>query len=314
MQAGSQHSLEQLISTAYVRFEANLRAALPKTAPQLIKFLHGTSPLFQSELVLSPKAFPHYVLPYLLSPAQARAVDTEFQTDILYSTVNGSYSIRLCDNIADSDSPRELRKVVPCVAYFDAEFMRLYMKYFSIHHEFWPLFDNFWARQAEASSADSLLNDVDDQKFSLLSSKKFTAAKIPIAAVRFRYDELKDSVEAWYHFVDLLGIFAQFSNDFFDWNHDSLYGITTFISSEARRRAPGDSLAKWFLREGFDWGVSALRSKFENVKREAEFLGNEAVVDWVIARGHVLDRDIVAARSGLELVKMFGRITSGKQC
>jgi hypothetical protein len=313
MQDSSQLSLEKLISDAFACFDANLRAALPKTAPQIIKLMHGDSPLFQTETVLSAKAFPHYVLPYLLSPARERAVDTQFQTDILYSTVNGSYSIRLCDNIADNDSPPDLRKVAPCVAYFDYEFIRVYLKYFALDHEFWLLFGKFWALQAEASSADSLLNDVDDDTFSLLSSKKFTATKIPIAAVHFRYQNLEHPVERWFHFVDLLGIFAQFNNDFFDWNHDSLYGITTYISSEARRRAPGDSLAKWFLRDGFDWGVSALRAKFDNVKNEAELLGNEAVLNWVIARGHALDREIVEARSGLELVKTFGRITSGKQ-
>ncbi len=311
MQNSCQPSLEQLVSDAFVRFESNLRAALPRTAPQILALLHGASPLFDREKVLSPKAFPHYVLPYLLSPARARAVDIEFQTDILYSTVNGSYSIRLCDNIADNDSSPELRKVTPCVAYFDKEFVRPYMKYFPVDHEFWPCFDKFWSQQCEVSSADSLLNDVDYETSLSLSSKKFTATKIPIAGIQFRYQEL--DVQQWFKFVDLLGFFAQFNNDFFDWHHDSLYGITTYISSEARRRAPRESLARWFLREGFDWGVSILRSRFNDVKQEAERLGNPAVLDWVVARGHALDRNIVKSRSGLELVKTFGRITSSKQ-
>ncbi len=303
--------LEQLISNALLRFDANLRAALPRTAPQLLKFLHGvpTGP----EHVLSVRNFPHFVLPYWLSPARKRGVDADFQTDMIYSTISGYYAIRLCDNISDNDGPPELRKFAPCTAYFDSEFIRPYMKYFRKAHRFWDFFDKVWAQQAEASSADSLLDDVDSDTFSLLSSKKFTAIKIPISAVHFRYRELGASFERWLRFVDCLGSFAQFSNDFFDWNHDSRYGITTYISSESRRRAPGENIAKWFLREGFDWGVAELKARFNNVRMEAEALGNDEVLTWTVTRGQTLDRDIVAARSGLELVKTFGRIISGKQ-
>ena len=187
------------------------------------------------------------------------------------------------------------------------------MKYFSLHHEFWTFFDKFWAEQAEASAADSFLSDIDYELFSSLSSRKFTATKIPIAAVRFRYQELEASIERWFNFVDLVGIFAQFNNDFFDWSHDPRFGLTTYISSEARRRAPDESLTTWFLREGFDWGAGVLRSSLDEVKNEAEVLGNRAVLDWVIARADALERDIVEARSDLDLVKTFGRILSNQE-
>jgi hypothetical protein len=314
MQDSSYPPFERLVSDAFVRFESNLRAALPNTAPQVLKLLHGDPPALHPEVALDSRSFPHYLLPYWLSPVRARAVDLEFQSDVLYSTANGSHSIRLCDNIADGDGPSTLRKVAPCAAYFSSEFSRPYMKYFPVHHDFWGFFDKFWAQQVESSSADALLRDVDDQAFLLLCSKKFTATKIPIVAVHLRYEELENSPEEWFKFVDMLGNFVQFNNDFFDWNHDSQYGIITYISSEARRRAPGESLARWFLKEGFDWGASSLRSRFDNVKKEAEFLGNRAVLDWVIARGYALDCDIDEARSDLELVKTFGRIISSAQC
>jgi len=312
MEHDSHTSLEEIASNAFIRFGENLRAALPNTAQQIFKFLRGVPPLSHPELVLSSPTFPHYVLPYWLSPARERANDEVFQTDMIYSTLSGSYSIRLCDNIADNDCPSELRKFAPCAAYFDSEFIRPYMKYFQSGHKFWSLFDRFWAQQAEASSADALLHDVDDEAFSQISSKKFTATKIPIAAVFYRYEELDNSVERWFRFVDLLGSFTQFNNDFFDWNHDELYKITTYVSSQARRRAPGESLAGWFLREGFDWGTSVLHLKFDAVRMEAELLGNREVLDWVVARGHALERDLSETRSGLELVRTFGKIISEK--
>ena len=86
-----------------------------------------------------------------------------------------------------------------------------------------------------------------------------------MSAVRYRYQGLERSFEKWLRFVDCLGNFAQFSNDFFDWRHDSKHGITTYVSSESRRRAPGESVVTWFLREGFDWGVEELKLRFDNV-------------------------------------------------
>ena len=187
------------------------------------------------------------------------------------------------------------------------------MKYFPANHEFWNFLDRFLAQQAEASAADSLLEDVDAETFASLSSRKFTGTKIPMSAVRYRYQGLERSFEQWSQFVDCLGNLAQFSNDFFDWHHDSIHGITSYVSSEARRRAPGESIATWFLTEGFDWGVAELKLRFDNVKLHAETLGNETVLDWLVVRGRTLDDDIGKVRSGLELLKTFGRITSGLQ-
>ena len=85
------------------------------------------------------------------------------------------------------------------------------------------------------------------------------------------------------------------------------------MSSESRRRAPGEHVANWFLREGFDWGVAELKLRFDHVKLQAEAMGSGAVLDWVIARDHTLDGDVVKLRSALELLKTFGKIISGQQ-
>ena len=70
-------------------------------APQLRQYLQGVPT--KPEHVFGPRAFPHFLLPYWLSPVADRVADAEFQTDLLYSSINGYYSIRLCDNIADND-------------------------------------------------------------------------------------------------------------------------------------------------------------------------------------------------------------------
>ena len=115
-------------------------------------------------------------------------------------------------------------------------------------------------------------------------------------------------------FVDCLGNLAQFSNDFFDWRHDSKFGIVTYISSESRRRATSEeSIATWFIREGFDWGANELKLRFENARLHAEALGNDALLEWLISRGRTLDEDIDKLRSGLNLLKIVGKVLSGQQ-
>jgi hypothetical protein len=302
--------LEELVSNAFRRFNANLKTALPRSEPKLRELLRRVPT--RPEHVVHARGFPHLVLPYWLSPAQQRVFDAEFQTDVVYSSINGYYSIRLCDNIADNDCLPELRKLAPCALYFDGEAIRPYMRHFPANHEFWSLLDTFLAEQVEASAVDSLLDDVDAKTFASLSSRKFTGTKIPLAAARFRYQIPESAFERWSRFVDCLGELAQFSNDFFDWHHDSVHGVTTFVSSEARRRAPSESIASWFVREGCDWGVQELKLRLENAKLHAEALGNETLLDWLISRGRTLDEDVGKLRSGVNLLKGLSTALSGQ--
>ena len=236
-----------------------------------------------------------------------------FRPTCFISSISGYHSIRLCDNIADNDGPLELRKLIPSTLYFDSEAISPYRKYFPTIHEFWTSFNTFLAQQADASAADSFLEDVDEETFASLSSRKFTGTKIPMSAVRHRYQGVESEVEQWLQFVDCIGNFAQFSNDFFDWRHDLKHGIITYVSSEARRRAHGDSITTWFLREGFDWGVEGLKSRFHSVRLCAEMLGNEEVLHWTVARGRTLDDDIGNLDSALKLLRTLDRITSDQK-
>jgi hypothetical protein len=301
--------LEEVVARAFRRFDANLSAALPRSASKLRGCLRRvpTCP----EHLFYPRNFP-LVLPYWLSPSDERVADVGFQTDVIYSSISGYYSIRLCDDIADNDGSAELRKLAPCALYFDNEAIRPYMNHFPAAHGFWNLLDTFLAQQAEASAADSLLDDVDEEAHLSLSSRKFTGTKIPVSAVGFRYSSPESAVEAWLRFVDCLGGFAQFHSDFFDWHHDAKHGITTYVSSEARRRAPGEGIASWFLREGFDWGAAELKLRFDNVMLHAQALGNQAILGWATARGRALEEDVIKSRSGIELLKRLGSVIAGK--
>ena len=298
--------LSEALAAAFARFHANLNEALPQTATHIQKWLHGVPT--RPDHALGARAFPHLLLPYWLSPPEERAVDLGFQTDVLYSSIIGYYAIRLCDNIADGDGGIELSKLAPCTLFFDSQAMRIYMKYFSVGHGFWPLFDVVCAQQAEASAADSFLTDIDASTFARLSARKFTGAKIPASAALYRYLGPEAAVEPWLDFIDRLGDFAQFSNDFFDWRRDAINGIVTYFSSEARRRAPDDDLTSWVLRDGFNWGAAELKARFQTVRTLAADLGNKEVLNWTETRGRRLDADIQKLGSGLELMRTFSRV------
>lgn len=302
--------LAQALAAAFDRFRADLDAALPHTAAPIREWLHGVPT--RPEHALGARAFPHFLLPYWLSPPGERAADLAFQTDVAYSSIAGYYAIRLCDNIADRDGGDALARLAPCTLYFDSRAIRVYIKYYPADHAFWPLFDSFTAQQSEASAADSFLTDIDALTFARLSSRKFSGSKIPVCAALFRYQGLAAAVEPWLEFIDCLGDFAQFSNDFFDWRRDAVNGVVTYFSCEAKRRAPDEDFTSWVLREGFDWGAAELKARFETVKTRADALGNIEVQNWTRARGQIMAADIETLGSGLALMKTFGRVISGQ--
>src|SRR5439155_2398363 len=115
-------------------------------------------------------------------------------------------------------------------------------------HAFWPEFHRVWSDQAERTVEDALARDITPAVFDRISARKFGAIKVPVAAVAFRYDR-PTLLEPWYAFVDALGAFVQFWNDFLDWQHDADHGIITLLQSESRRRrARRETHVDWFLR------------------------------------------------------------------
>lgn len=59
--------------------------------------------------------------------------------------------------------------------------------------------------------------------------------------------------------------------------------------------------------------MNELKLRLDNAKLHAEALENEAVLDWLISRGGVLDDEIGKLRSGLDFLKTLGPVVSGRQ-
>jgi hypothetical protein len=287
--------LDRIVTLAAQRFSADLDRDLPAAASHIARHLRRVPSLSAPTTSLFPQAFPSLALPHWMTPSAARIDDREFLTDIAYSTLSGYYAIRLIDNITDRDGPKELAALLPTVGYFQWRFLQPYLKHFPHHHDFWLEFHRVWSDQANSTAADALAPDITEEIFYDVSARKFGATKVPLAAVAFR-NGMTTLVEAWYEFVDSLGAFVQFWNDFLDWRHDAEHGINTFLQSESRRRRlPEETHVAWFLRDGFAWGSNRLRIEMSKVAERGRRLENRDVTDWIVAREQLLDRQLAKA-------------------
>ena len=288
----SDRLLDRIVTSAGARLAADLQRDLPGASRKLKRHLRRVPSLTNSALSLLPQAFPIFELPYWMTPASARRKDAAFQEDMAYSTFSGYYAIRLIDNITDRDGPKELPALLPTAGYLHWRFLQPYLKYFPDGHPFWPEFHRVWSEQAELTAEDALARDITQDVFDRVSARKFGAIKVPVAAVAFRYDR-PALRKPWYAFVDALGSFVQFWNDFLDWQHDANHGIVTLLQSESRRRrARRETHIEWFLREGFAWGSERLRIDMGRVVEQGTRLHNRGLTGWLAVREALLNQQL----------------------
>jgi hypothetical protein len=236
-----------------------------------------------ADYFLQPDRFPVLKLPWWFERAIRREPDASFQSELVYSSVNGYYFIRLADDTMDHPSSAET-SLLPALAFFHAEFQSVYHSWFPIVHPFWSTFRTHWFGAADAAAQDAALEDVDGTRFVEVSSRKISAAKIPLAAVAHRCKAI-DRLAPWSDFCDGLGRFEQFMDDLFDWHDDLARGASTLFLAEGRRRAvPGESFAAWFVREGFEWGVETLQEWVIELRGASAGLGSRDVEEHIASR------------------------------
>lgn len=305
--------LRQILQRAADRFYANLNAALPRTAPLIYARLKRVPAGSRTvEVCLATQSFPAFSMPWWITPAEARGTDLQFLEDLCYSTLNGYYFVRLIDNVQDGDGPADLRQLLPAGGYFHAEFQSPYQRWFPADHPFWDDFQAAWNEQAEAAAVEAELEEIDLMTFQTVSALKFGAAKGPLAAAAYRYGREAD-LSAWFFFVDRLGALSQLANDLFDWHHDSLAGINTYIQSEYRRSrsGPDETIHRWIMREGFDLGASQIRAWHKELAGIAGALRAPEASLWLERRGALLEQEISSARAALTALRELADAMDG---
>jgi hypothetical protein len=277
-----------------------MTGAAPYLASQVTPWLTQLSGTAHPEDYFKhPDAFPALLLPRWLERAVADTPDHALQSDLVYSTLNGYYYIRLIDNLMDGNATVEL-KLLPALGFFHTRFQIAYQPYFAANHNFWHLFTRVWFHSADVTSQDANLYDLDAVQFEQVAARKTCAAKIPLAAVAYRYDR-PDLIEPWSHFVDRFGAWHQLFNDLFDWHRDAVQPACTYFLSEAeRRREPEEPVAAWVAREGFAWAIDKLRAWLAGLKGLATPLQSPDLLTYLDLREKRLNERQKAVEGGLK--------------
>lgn len=295
------------------RVAVELEESMPHAALDTGRWLRGLSPTGRAEdRFRDPLMFPLLQLPWWLERHLVAEADPALQEDILYSSLNGYYFIRLIDDLMDAHrgaSPR----ILPAAAHFHCEFIGTYQKRFGGDPGFWGPARRHWSRCNDSVAEEARAAALDLDRFLDLASRKFCAAKIPLVAVCAHHSRRGD-LEGWESLCDALGACYQMMDDLFDWLRDSRADRpTTFLLSEAARRArPGEALLDWMVREGWSWGVEQVENRFDVLEERALEVGSRDVVAHLDATRHLFrERAADIAAGFAEMAKLgFGGAAS----
>ncbi len=282
----SKCNLALQIDAVVDRIGADLEASSPALANQVLLWIRRISPGSEPAAhFLNVRMFPILRFPEYVVQSLAVLPDDAFHGSLISSTVHGYYYIRLIDDIVDGDRDLELeRKILPVSGYFLSQFQFGYQKYFSAEHEFWQIFRRLWTASAAASAEDAMQRTVSCSDFERVSSRKFSAAGIPVAATCLHYGRA-DLVPAWLDLVDGLGRWSQMVDDILDWHQDrNLDRATYFLTEGERQRRREESLEEWILREGCDWGFNLLNEWMNRLQQSASLLGSLGLMEYLAGR------------------------------
>ena len=300
--------LRSFLDSAIARILADFAETAPYLGTQVSLWMHNLSPTASvADYFDQPRIFPTLLLPWWMTRAGCATPDLAFHRDLVYSSVNGYYFIRLVDNLMDGHSSAEM-KLLPAAAFFHTEFMRVYQQYFSADHPFWQLFRKTWMRANDAAARGAGTAEFGSEEFATITVAKIAAAEIPLTAAAYHMGR-PDLLPPWLDFCKRLAHWFQIMDDLFDWHRDLHSGQTSYLLSEARcRKAAEESVEAWMLREGVDRGMDRLQSGLQELKAQVRALDSEDAELFLFERGQLLAQDRAELRAGLNTLLEAARI------
>jgi len=291
--------LEQAITDSIYRLEETLTQKLPLSRSYIrgwLKYLSGTeNPADYYHLV---PISPMFWFPWFMEQSLTPTPHPTLQADLVDSTINGYYYIRLIDNLVDHHATVEL-ELLPVLGIFHTQFQLPYQKYFDHTHLFWEFFTKTWFHSADVTIADSRSVRQDRTQFMEIAAQKICAIKIPLAAVAYFYNH-SELIQPWSQLVTNFGRWHQMNSDLFHWNEDLSQGVNTYFLSEAKKRkSTNESPADWILREGFQWGLTILDDWMTDAQDQASQLNSKGLMHFLAYRQES------TRKSGQEIVSVL---------
>jgi hypothetical protein len=302
--------LRNSIRSGCARVHRELSRNAPTVGKQVYQWMKSLSATGDApDYFMQPRMFPMLLLPWWMAESGGRKLDRGFQSDVVYSTLNGYYYIRLLDNLMDGHGSVELA-LLPAAAFFHSEFLLTYQKYFDANHPFWPVFRSAWFSSSEAIASEAGVVCFDEDAFRRISVQKLCAARIPLAATSYFYQDTK-SLKPWLEFTAALAGWSQMLDDLFDWHRDLRDKKDSYVLSQARRhKREGESVESWMARTGFDWGMGVLRGWLPELRRLAQPLGSATLNRYLDLREKMLEEDNAKLGAGLKTLVKISTVLS----
>jgi hypothetical protein len=300
--------LSELVTHACDRIRDELARRAPSLGEKVCGWMAHLSPTGKApDYFLQPRIFPLLRLPLWAARTFAAEPDYDFLADVVYSSVNGYYYIRLLDNLMDGHGTIEL-KILPAAAFFHSEFQATYHKYFDTAHPFWEVFRSAWFSASNAVAREVDLDTIDQEDFEKVTVVKLAGARIPLAAVGFRHNA-GDRLRSWEEFTLALARWSQIEDDLFDWHHDLLHGKTSFFLTEARKHNSFDSVEAWMIRAGFQQGMEILQRELSSLRLLVDGLNSPDVVRYLDLRETTLESQKIRIFEAFQVLQDVAAIT-----
>jgi hypothetical protein len=268
---------------AVQRLSANLIRNAPQISDAVTRWAANLSPTGVAEDYFRKSRAHLLLLPWWAEKSIRGAPDLRFQSDLIYSSVNGYYFVRLIDNVMDGHGKSELR-MLPILGFFHSQFQSVYGDYFKPDSAFWEFFHSTWTAMAQAAMLDANMTEISTAEFVRVAAVKSAGAKIPVAAVLFRHRR-QDLLPQWCEFYDALLCWSRMVDDVFDSLFDAQKGtMTHFLSDAKRRKRSGESVASWIVKGGLASGYKKADSLLQRVRDLAHGLGSSELVKYLECR------------------------------
>jgi hypothetical protein len=292
----------EAVERAASRAVAEVSAKPSVSADRTLKWMASRFDLARpADYFTQPQSLPLLALPWWLEESFRGQVDAGFQGDLIYSTINFYYFVRMLDDLMDGHPVEPA--ALPSMHQFHHRFTRPYSRYFEAESPFWPHFERLLGVTVETAAAEATASEITPENFLDIAARKPVAALIPVAAVCVRYDRLA-LLEQWEEMFVRFARWHQMRDDFLDWNEDAKAGSPTWLLTEAKARSrQGEPLAAWMAREGLVWVQSILRNWMDETIAAASALNSPALVEYLRQRDQDFSQQVATAIGMAEAFK-----------
>lgn len=302
--------LDELIVEAIARIRSDLARLAPHSAGEINGWIDRQAGQGAAEDCFRGLKAHFLLIPWFLEARIRGDIDPRFQRDLVYSSINAYYFIRLLDNVADGHSPSDI-PLLPMAALFHSRFQSTHSAWFPPDSSFWEHFDRLWIGMADATVRNSVMRDFSESDFIAVSSQKIAAVKIPVAAVCFRY-ERPDLLASWLGFYDRFACSHEMLDDLCDWQADLAAGHPTFLLSEAaRRKRPRESIHAWLIREGLAAGYAKIQEWLGEARVLARSLDSPMLDSFVQYRYDQVERFWISIAPSLDQLRDLAEVLEG---